>query len=177
MIENLKDIAPLIAIGISILAIIVSTITALNSRRTSKLALKQFQSKQSNFEVYLVDSYSTKINDDRFLFFHITITNKADSKNSFQPNLIVEHIDSENYLTKLQLPHLPEKSDIISKKKLSFFPKQISLNEKESSSKWLIFTYNMKTLGKNRIDNYIISLKDVNGVEQSVKSSLIKNYL
>lgn len=172
--EELKNYAPLIAIGISILALIVSIVNAVNTNRTSKIALKQFQNKLTNFDIYLIDSFSFKTETERFLIFHITLTNKADSKNSFSPNLIVEYLDSENHLTKLQLPHIPEKSDKITNKQFSFFPKQIFMSEKESISKWLLFSYNLNTLEKNRIDSYNIALSDVTGIVQNVRCTLIK---
>jgi|SRR5690606_34916063 len=166
--------APLIAIGISILALIVTVINTLNTRRTSKIALRQFMGKMTNFEIYLINSFSISIKKEKFLIFHITLTNKSDAKNSFQPTMILEYIDTDDHITQLQLPHVPEKSDKLSKGEFTFFSKQIFLNEKESTSKWLLFSYNESLLANCRIDSYSIKLKDISGVSQTVRSTIIK---
>ena len=173
-IEEIKNYTPLIAILISIIALLISIFNAINTRKSLNLSIKQYQNKLTNFEIYLINSYSITIAGERYLLFHITLTNKAESKNSFQPTLILEYLDSENQLTKLQLPHVPEQMTSITKKKFSFFSKQIFTNEKESISKWLLFSYNLKSLENKIIDSYVISLKDTSGMTQMVRSKIIK---
>lgn len=175
--EQLKEYAPLLAITISVLALIVSIVNMITGKQTSKIAHKQFQNRLANFELYLIDSFSMEIDKVRFLIFHVTLTNKSESKNSFTPILILEHLDKESRLTKLQLPHSPDKSDKVSKKDFAFFSKQIFLNEKESTSKWLLFSYKIESLDNNIIDSYNIVFKDVNDISRSVKSTIIKDLI
>jgi hypothetical protein len=175
LIEELNNLSSIIAIFISILALIVSIANVVDTRRSLELNRKQFKSKQTNFEIYLVKAYAFPNNDERYLLFNMTLTNKSELRNSFSPCLFLECVDEKDRMFKLQLPHIPEKSDVISDKNISFFTKQITMNEKESSTNWLLFSYKLDSVEKSRIDGYIVSVKDVSGVAKDVRCTLLRD--
>ncbi|RYX84278.1 hypothetical protein EON73_03420 [bacterium] len=168
--DTLKQYAPLIAISISLIALLIAIYNATISKSSYNINRQQFKSKLSNFELYIIDSYSIPVQSERILIFHATITNKSESKNSFIPTLYLEYYNSEDVSVKFKLRHLPELSTKIKQQNFTFFPKDIFLSDKESISKWLIFCYDLDITKGKKIDKYTLNLRDVNSnvVENSI---------
>src|SRR6218665_1573147 len=89
----LKENAPLFAVTVALLALFVAIINSIISKKALKINSNQYQNKLSNFDCYLIDNYSLKIEDERILLFHVTLSNKSESKNSFYASLHIEYLN------------------------------------------------------------------------------------
>jgi hypothetical protein len=174
---ELKEFLPLIAIIFSFIALLVSIYNSTISKRSLKIANMQYQNKLAQFDFYLIDNYSITTKNERLLLFHVTVTNKSETKNTFSATLNLEYVNENQIAIKVKLPHNLENIEKIHKKTFTFFPKDIFLNDKESISKWLLFSYNKELTKGKRIENYILNFKDVNNNEQNISSSIIKELL
>lgn len=175
--ETLKEYAPVIAICVSLLALFIAIYNATITKRSYKVNKQQFENKLSNFEIYIINSYCVTLKSERLLIFHVTITNRSETKNSFTPTLYLEYYNTEDVSIKVKLRHMPELSNRIKKQTFTFFPKEIFLSDKESISKWLIFSYDIDITKGKRIDKYILNLKDVNGNNSEISTFLMKELL
>jgi len=173
----IKDYAPIITISISLLALLISGLNARISKKSYRVNKQQFKNKLSKFDFYLIDSHCISIENERLLLFHITVTNKSETKNSFTPSLILEYYNSENYSMKMRLQHNPNLSEKIVNHSFTYYSRDIFLSDKESISKWLIFGYNIEITKGKRIDNYTLNLRDVNNNQVEVSSFLMKELI
>ncbi len=171
--KEFKELAPLIAICISLIVSITAIINYLLSKKSYNINKLQYQNKQSNFECYLIDNYAMTIGEERIILFHITITNKSETKNTFDLKLKIEYLDENNISTIIKLSHDPENGKKI-KSDLTYFPKDVFMNDKESQSKWLIFSYKHKITKQKRIDSYRVIISDVNNQEINISSVIMK---
>ncbi|MEZ0184225.1 hypothetical protein AB9T89_18405 [Flavobacterium oncorhynchi] len=177
MIEEIKQYLPIIAIIISFTAVMVSIYNSTISKRSLKIAKKQFQNKLAQFNFYLIDSYSITTENERILLFHVTVTNKSETKNTFSATLNIEYVTENQIVIKMKLPHDPSDIEKVPNKNFTFFPKDLFVSDKESISKWLLFSYRKDLTKGRRIENYILSFKDVNENEQNVSSTIIKELI
>lgn len=171
--EQQTNILPIIAILLSTLSLIIVALNYLNAKASFKISKKQFINKQENFSLYLNDNYYIIKNDIKYALFHITIINKADSKNSFVPKLEINYVSENDYVSRVIVDYnnntLVPDHDV----SLTFFENNILCGEKESSTKWLIFKIPHKL--KNKIiDKYSIVFKDSNNNIASVESFILK---
>ncbi|MGB4774420.1 MAG: hypothetical protein WBP45_04555 [Daejeonella sp.] len=174
---DLKEYLPLLTVLISLTALVIAIYNVRIAKDSFKVNRKQFQNKLPNFEFYLIDSFCITLDKERLLIYHITISNKSETKNSFSPALFLEYYDNENVSNKIKLKHSPELSDKIKKQPFTFFPEKIFLSDRESISKWLIFRYNIDITKGKRIDNYILNIRDINGNQNEVSIILMKELL
>ena len=166
---------------IGVIAAAISAFSAFKSRGYSRLsyelAMKNYNDRQANFSIYLVDSYRRKTQVDipkKFLLFHVTVSNKSDSKNSFRADLIIEYIRSDSSVAKVIVPHNESYQKQISQTDFSTFPNDIRIDERGMLSKWLIFEQPESVFNNYRIEKYSIKLTDAQGNTNSIESSIIK---
>jgi hypothetical protein len=136
------------------------------SERALKLAQQQYQDRQSNFSLYLINSFrwTDEENTNRkFLIFHCTITNKSENKSSYKSKLEIEYIRADNSIARAIFEHNPKLIDFIPQKELSVFPMDIRIDEKGIDSGWLIFEEPINVFNGFKIDKYTIKLIDING--------------
>lgn len=160
---------------------IISAYSAYRSRgfakRNYELASKSYSDRQSNFDLYLVDSYrwvSDNAEKKKFLLFHITIHNKSDSKNSFKGELEIEYLRNDNSISRVIVSHNESYLPEIPQNNISSFPNDIRIEEKAMQSKWLIFEQPTNLFKGYRIEKYEIKVSDIQGNIKSVESALIK---
>lgn len=165
---------------ISIIAVSVAILSAFIAYRALLLNKSSFKKKQANFNLYLIDAYrliNEKLDNRKFLLFHLTVNNRSENKSSYHATLYLEYIRTDNSVEKILLLHSPELAAMVSKEDLSVFPKDIRIEENASQSKWLIFEQ-PKTIKKEyRIDSYCIALTDVNGMQKNTAVHLMKDIL
>lgn len=171
---------------IEFLSLIVAAISALFSfisyrisRKALAISKKEFDSKQTNFSVYLIDSFCWREkekdkNKDRYLFFNISIANRSQSKSSYKGLLEVEYIKADKEKCKIRLEHNPEFIQVIPKITLSVFPIDIRIEERSTDSKWLIFKEPIEVVTENKIEKFILNIVDINNNIQLIETYLIK---
>lgn len=154
----------------TILAAIAASISAISAFRSSliakrslQFASKNYQDRQSNFSIYLIEGYRLTNKDHvKVLLFHITISNKSDSKSSFKSNLQIEYVREDNLVARVIIPHNDDLKKHISRD-ISVFPNDIRVEEKGMQSKWLIFEQPINAFQEFRIEKYSIKLTDALG--------------
>lgn len=166
---------------IAAIAAIISAFSAFKSRGTAKrayeLSQRIYNDRQSNFDLYLIDSYRWIISDDplkKLLLFHVTLNNKSDSKSSFKADLEIEYVRPDQSVARVLFKHNDELKKIIPSGQYEMFPNDIRVEEKAMVSKWLIFDQSDSTFKGYRIEKYKIKVSDTTGNFQIVESSIIK---
>jgi hypothetical protein len=162
-------------------AAVLSAISAFRSSRIAKRALsitrQTYQDRQANFTLYLIDGFrwTSKENDKRkFLLFHITISNKSDSKSSYRAEVEIEYIREDNSVARVIMTHNEDLQKLILNKSLTIFSNDIRIDEKGMQSKWLIFDQPAAVFQLHRIEKYSIKITDTQGNSQTVDSILLK---
>lgn len=168
-----KDLLPFIAIFFSIISLVISFLNYSNSKKSRNISEKQYENRQSNFSLYLNDNYYFIDKNIKYAIFNITILNKSEVKNSFIPNLEITYSLNEN-LSKIKLLYNKEISKNIENSQYTFFENNIVINEKETTTKWLIFEIPQK-LEKCIIDKYSVILKDPHNYSENTQSIILKN--
>lgn len=163
------------------LAAVLSAISAFRSSRFAKRALaitgQTYKDRQANFTLYLIDGFRWTFKGDdkrKFLLFHITISNKSDSKSSFKAELEIEYIREDYSVARVIMTHDENLQKLISNKSLSVFPNDIRIEEKGMQSKWLIFDQPTTVFKEHRIEKYSIKIIDTQGNSQTVDSIILK---
>lgn len=161
------------------IAAIISAISAFKSSRIAKKALKlagqNYQDRQSNFALYLIDGFRWTSEENRkFLLFHISIINKSDSKSSFKSELEIEYIRTDQLVARAIVPHDEQLNKLILPKSLSVFSNDIRVEEKGMQSKWLIFEQPKNVFKEFRIEKYSIQITDTQGRTESAQSFILK---
>ncbi len=177
-----KNAQPTVSIWaiVAAIAAIISAFSAFKSRgyarRSYALAQKNYNDKQANFSLHLIDSYrfSDKKTTSRFLLFHTTILNKSDSKNSFRAELEIRYIREDDSTVSVIVSHDETLKNRISKNEISIFPNDIRIEERGMQSKWLVFEQHLNPFKQYRIEKYIIKVIDIQGNKESAESSFIK---
>lgn len=173
-----KNIA-IISLVVAGLSILISLRSNYFSKKALKLSQLDYSNKQPKFDLYYENGYRFLINSGsqtvRILVFHISIQNKSEFRNTLKASLEIEYLRENDSFARVQSEHNPELKKAISNKDITFFPKDIEIEAKTTSTKWLIFKQ-PDFLDKNhRIENYNIRLIDLDGNKSSVESSLIKD--
>lgn len=163
------------------IAAAISAFSAFRSRGYAKksyeLAMRNYSDRQANFGLYLIDSYRWKSKGDpkrKLLLFHITISNKSDSKSSYKAELEIEYIRTDQSVARAILPHNESHLKLIHQKDLTSFPNDIRIEEKGMQSKWLIFEQPTNAFNGYRIEKYSIVVTDTQGNTQAAESAIIK---
>jgi hypothetical protein len=169
---------------IEFLSLVIATISALFSfisyrisRKALNISKKDFESKQTNFGLYLIDSFCWRGKDktkDRYLFFNVSIANKSQSKFSYKGFLEIEYIKADKGKGKIRLEHNPEFIQVIPKMTLSVFPIDIRIEERSTESKWLIFKEPIELITENKIEKFVLNIADINNNVQPIEIYLIK---
>lgn len=136
------------------------------SRKALHLGLRQYNDKQSNFSIYLINSFRWSEKNDpkrRVLMFHCTITNKSENKNSFKCTLEIEYLREDNSVARAIVEHNPKLTQLISQDNFTAFPYDIRLEEKGIDSRWFLFEQPNNVFSKIRIEKYTIRLTDAGG--------------
>lgn len=169
---------------IAAIAAAVSAFSAFKSRgfakRSYELAMQNYSDRQSNFSLYLINSYRWKSKDEgkrKFLLFHITINNKSDSKSSFRAEIEIEYIRNDQSVARVITPHNENLKDNLPQKDLSVFSNDIRVEEKGMQSKWLIFEQPTTVFNEYKIEKYSIKLTDTAGNSQSTECYMLKDLI
>lgn len=170
--DNIKELLPIPAIIISLLALIVSIMNYFNVRKNRKIAEKQFLNRQSMFSLYLNNSYAFISEDKKYSLFNISVFNKSETKNSFLATLEIVYSFNDS-LSKVKIPYDKLTSNKITQLNYTFFETNIILSEKETATKWLIFEIPSKLKGAI-IDKYEISFIDPHNYSQTISSIILK---
>ncbi|ELY2018309.1 hypothetical protein SL053_002229 [Flavobacterium psychrophilum] len=168
-----KELLPFLAIFFSIISLIISFLNYSNSKKSRYISEKQFENRQSNFSLYLNDNYYFIEKKLKYAIFNITILNKSEVKNSFIPSLEITYSQNEN-LSKIKLSYNKEISKNIENVHYTFFENNIVINEKETTTKWLIFEIPQK-LERCVIDKYCVVFKDPHNCTEKISSIILKN--
>lgn len=163
------------------IAAIASAIYAYRSNVISKkaleLATREYNDRQSNFSLYLINGYRWTTKDGskkKFLLFHITVTNKSDNKNSFKADLEIEYIRTDQSVARAIVPHDARLISSIPQKELTAFSNDIRIEEKAIESKWLVFEQPKDVFKEYRIEKYTIRFTDSTGKTEITESVLLK---
>lgn len=166
---------------LSAVAAILSAISAFRSSLFAKKALdfsgQSFRDRQANFVLYLINGYRWTCKDDgnrRFLLFHITLSNKSDSKSSFKAELEIEYIRTDHSVARVTLTHDENFQTYTSDKSLSVFANDIRIDERGMQSKWLIFEQPTLISEVYRIEKYSVIISDTHANRKSVDSIILK---
>ncbi|MDY3520555.1 hypothetical protein PG614_03740 [Riemerella anatipestifer] len=170
--DKIKELLPILAIFISLLALIVSILNYFNARKNRKITEKQFFNRQSMFSLYLNNSYAFLSEDKKYSLFNITVLNKSETKNSFLVTLEIIYSFNDS-LSKIKIPYDKLISNKIPQLNYTFFETNIIVSEKETTTKWLIFEIPSKLKG-TVIDKYEISFIDPHDYSQSITSIILK---
>ncbi|WP_131494936.1 hypothetical protein [Flavobacterium sp. MEB061] len=162
---------------ISLIAIILSIRSNYISKKSYDLSKKDFENKQSSFSIYLNDNYTIKLQDKKYVLIHLSIINKSDSKNSFNAKLRIDCILKNDEKSTLYFDHLPDKKEKLKKSDFTFFERDINLNEKETTTKWLIFETPLSLYQENEIEKYIIKIEDQKNKTKEVNTLLFKELI
>ena len=171
-----EGIATKIAAFAAIISVIFAARSYVIAKKALLLAKRAYEDKQSNFSLYLIDSYrwtSKKDNTRKFLLFHITITNKSEIKSSYKAELEIEYIRSDSSVARAIILH-DDKLQSLIPRKLSVFALDIRINEKGMESKWLIFEEPASVFNEFRIEKYSIKITDIVGNSKTVESTILK---
>lgn len=167
-----KDFFPFIAILLSLISLLISFLNYSNSKKSRNIAEKQFENRQSNFSLYLNDNYYILDKNIKYAIFNITIMNKSEVKNSFIPNLEITYSINEN-LSKIKIIYNQEIAKKLENNNYTFFENNIIINEKETTTKWMIFEIPQK-LEKCIIDKYSVVFKDPLNNSENISSIILK---
>ena len=168
---------------ISILSLLVAFGSAWYAYRSKEIARqaliiakKDFDNKQANFDLYLIDGYrwKDKITKKKILLFNISIKNKSETKNTFKCNLEIEYIKPNNTTTKAFFSHQPELVRSLPRTEITTFLPEIRIEEKSTESKWLVFEEPEDVFDNYRISKYILKLTDNLNNENSICTYLLK---
>lgn len=166
---------------IAAIAALISAFSAFKSRGYAKrafhLAQQNYNDRQANFSLYLIDAYRWTIKTKqkhRYLLFHITIFNKSDSKSSFKAELEIEYLRSDNSVARAIISHDDKHKKEIPHKEISAFSNDIRIDEKGMQSKWIIFEQPQNAFTDYRIEKYTIKVTDTQGNNQTTECSIIK---
>lgn len=170
--NTLKDILPLIAIIISLLALIVSILNYFNVKKNRKISERQFMNRQSMFGLYLNNSYAYIKNNKKYTLFNVTIFNKSEVKNSFLVSLEIIYSFNDS-LSKVKIPYDKQILTKVNEIEYTFYETNITVSEKETITKWLIFEIPSK-LEEAIIDKYEINFVDPHNYSQSITSIILK---
>ncbi|MFT3919603.1 hypothetical protein [Cloacibacterium sp.] len=170
--DTLKDFLPIIAIFISLLALIVSILNYFNVKLNRKISEKQFLNRQSMFSLYLNNSYAYIKDDKKYTLFNVTILNKSETKNSFIATLEITYSFSDS-LSKVKIPYDRQTLTKVKNLEYTFYETNITVSEKETTTKWLIFEIPSKLEGAI-IDKYELNFIDPHNYSQSVTSIILK---
>jgi hypothetical protein len=168
----------------TVLAALAATISAISAFRSSRfakraisLAGQTYEDRQANFSLYLIDNYRWTFKKDskkKFLLFHISITNKSDSKSSFKAELEIEYIRDDNSVARAIIPHDENHQINIKNKSLTMFSNEIRIEERGLQSKWLIFEQPTTVFNEYRIEKYTIRIIDTHGILKTANSFILK---
>jgi len=179
-IQTIQSYAIILTI-IATLASLISAFSAFKSRgyakRALNLAQKNYNDRQANFSLYLIDAYrwNTK-NKKRYLLFHITITNKSDSKSSFKAELEIEYLRDDDSVARVIVQHDERYKKEIPHEEISTFPNDVRIEEKGIQSKWMLFEQPQNIFLEYRIEKYSIKVIDTQGNHQITECSIIKEW-
>mgnify|MGYP000014663353 CR=1 FL=1 len=148
------------------------------AKKKSDIDIKNFNDKNKIFTIYLVDFYRiiNILEEKKFLIFHIKLTNKANSKNTYNAELDLNYHTKDNINNIVKLKHQAELFSEIKHKDLTKLDTNIRLNEKEMTSGWLIFKL-PKHLHKNRIKKYSVSIYDTEKNTLKIDSYIVKDII
>ena len=160
---------------------IFASISAFRSSRFAKRALaisgQTYSDRQSNFTLYLIEGCRWTSKGDsqkKLLLFHVTITNKSDSKSSFKAELEIEYIRPDDSVARAIITHDENLQSFVSNKSLAFFQNDIRIEEKGIQSKWLIFDQPATVFKECRIEKYSIKVADTQGSQHTIDSIILK---
>ncbi|WPV00040.1 hypothetical protein SNE26_28930 [Mucilaginibacter sp. cycad4] len=161
---------------IAVLTLICSIVYNLIFKKTYKISKSDYDKKLSNFSVYLINAFrlTIKKSSKKYLFFNITISNKATAKYTYVSTLEIEYIRDDNSKESIILDYVSADLESPLVQKLTFFSNEIRLDEKDSESKWLLYEF-PNILKSYRISKYVIKIRDIDGNVETVDVFLIKD--
>jgi hypothetical protein len=169
---------------LSIISTIIAAASAFYTFKYTKLTNKlvnitekDFNNKQSDFSIYLIENLRFVINSERhekFLLFNITINNKSENKSSYKAILEIEYIREDGSHFKVLIEHNPKLIDLMPNSKFSVYDTDIRIEEKQIESNWVVFQQPDSKFLDYRIAKYVVKLVDVKNVTQEVEVFLMK---
>ncbi len=168
-----------VTIGLTIIGLIFGFWRILLTRKKLKMDINEFENKKSKFSIYLEDSFRIKTsspNSERYLLFHVRITNLASSKNSFIGNLEILYETNSGETKNLKLKHNSDLFKKIDHKNLTELKTDIRTDEREIKSGWLIFQ-SPSQLNNVRIKKFTIRIKDSSNNDTQISSTLMKDLI
>ncbi len=162
---------------LSIIAILISLRSSSIAKKSYKLSVLDFNNKQSNFNIYLNDSYKIKLANQIFVLIHLSIFNKSESKNSFNAKLQLDIKLKNGEQASLYFEHLPNKRNNLSKIDFIFFERNINLSNKETITNWLLFEIPLSVYEDNEVEKYTVVISDLKNKTKKVNTSLLKELI
>lgn len=164
------------------MAAVLSAFYSMRSNIIAKKALtiakKEFENKQSNFDLYYIDGYRQRPKgqqDKKILLFNLTINNKSELKNTFKASLEIEFIRQDDSVARTIIDHDPNLEKILPQNDLTVFPKDLQIEGNGMSTNWLLFEQPTDTFEEYRIEKYTIKVNDIHQNEQTAATSLLKD--
>lgn len=148
------------------------------AKSKSRIDIKEFNAKHTKFNIYLVDFFRIidVLEKKKFLIFHIKLTNKANSKNTYNAELELRYNTDDNFTNLVKLKHQTELFNEIKHKDLTKLDTNIRLNEKEMTSGWLIFKL-PKHLHNTRIKKYSVNIYDTEMSTLNIEAFIVKDII
>ena len=174
----LNNYEPIIASITAVIIVVLTFKSLLISKKTQSISQKQYDDKQSNFSIYIINSYRYHVQDDlqkKILLFHCTINNRSENKNTYRAFLEIKYIRHDNTNTKIIIEHNPEIRKLIPQEIFSVFPVDIRMEEKAMESKWLLFIQPFEAVKFYRIDKFTVSIKDASDNVSHFEEYIIKD--
>lgn len=168
-----------ITIGLTIIGLFFGFWRLLLARKKLRMDINEFDNRKCKFSIYLEDSFRTKSNseqNEKFILFHLKITNNANSKNSFTGYLDILYSTNNDETKTLKLKHNSNLFECIDHQCLTEINTDIRLDEKEIKSGWLIFP-SPSQLDKVRIKRFNIRISDSSGNEVQISSTIMKDLI
>lgn len=162
----------------SAIAALLSALWASNSNRTAKMALEIAQrervAKDSNIDIYLSEVFSlrTKLKQ-KFIVANLIFTNKSEVSDGIKRiELIVDYI-VDGTVTNVVIG--AEKHEIVSSSvdKIKIESPPFTIDQRESTSRWVCFDIPERVAKSNRINSYKIESLSSSGSKLLLEPKII----
>ncbi len=175
---NIETKIAVVSAIIALLSLMITYRISRTAKKSLKLAEKQYGDKLPDFETYFIQGFRFQVRNNNtmriLLLFQLTLKNKAELKNSLKAELEIEYLRNDDSFSKIMIDHNPSLESLIEKKNFSFFPDDIELDAKTTSTKWLIFEQPSYISKEHRIERYKMKFRDLHDNVKSSETVLIK---
>lgn len=161
---------------------LISALYAIRSTRIAKRALKlaerEYQSKLSALDLYLIEGVAYKDNDGKRIYaFNLSITNPATLANSLKRlELQITYVRADDSLGSVLLQHNSKLASRILSATLTPFTIPADIDAKSASSQWGLFETDDSINQFGRVEKFTVKIQDISHNYAEVDSYLIKEY-